>query len=153
MVPENHDHWAVGWVAGVLDPGLQAGSDHQAFRKYHELAQRLADYPVLDEEDYGRREYEDTISNLADAAWRLGNQYDLPKGWEPLVYDWLAENDCPAIENTDDRGGFPSEDQLGQRSTPWAMSKPQWSDLRQSGNDFWTPNAPATKQAAIRRPP
>jgi hypothetical protein len=28
------------------------------------------------------------------------------------VYGWLSDHDCSAIENRDDRGGYPSEDQL-----------------------------------------
>lgn len=112
VVAEHHHHWAVGWIDGYSILVYRRGRITEAFRRWHELAQQLADYPVLDEEDYSRREYEDTISNLADAAWRLRNEYDLLKGWEADVYDWLADHDSRAIENIDDRGGYPSEDQL-----------------------------------------
>ena len=30
--------------------------------------------------DYSAREYEATIRNISDAAWRLKRQYDLPEG-------------------------------------------------------------------------
>lgn len=53
-----------------------------------------------------------TIANLTDAAWRLKREYDLPQGWESAAYDWLADNDDSAIESSDDRGGYPSEEQL-----------------------------------------
>jgi len=72
----------------------------------------MVNYPVLDDEDYSRREYEATLENLPDAAWKLKNQYDLPEGWEGEVYGWLSENDSGAVENRDDQGGYPSEDQL-----------------------------------------
>jgi hypothetical protein len=114
VVPETHSHWAVGWIDGFSIRVFKRGRITKAFRTYHELAQRLADYPLLDEEDFSRREYEDTIANLADAAWRLKREYDLPKGWESAAYDWFSENDCSAIESSDDRGGYPSEDQLRQ---------------------------------------
>lgn len=112
VVAEHHDHWAVGWVQGFSIRVVKKGQITRAFRKYHELAQRLADYPVLDESDYSRREYEDTLSNFTDAAWRLRNQYDLPEDWQTAAYDWFAEHDYSAIESNDDRGGYPSEDQL-----------------------------------------
>jgi hypothetical protein len=54
-----------------LGGGFRRGHITRAFRKYHELAQRLADYPVLDEDDYCRREYESTLENIMNAAWRL----------------------------------------------------------------------------------
>lgn len=111
-IAEHHSHWLVGWVDGFSIRVCRRGRITKAFRAYHRLAQRLAEYPILDEEDYSRREYEGTISNLTAAAWRLRNQYGLPEGWEPLVYDWLSENNYSAISNQDDQGGYPSEDQL-----------------------------------------
>jgi hypothetical protein len=69
-------------------------------------------YPILDEEDYSNREYEATFENIADAAWRLKNEYDLPEDWQSAVYSWFADNDYSAIENVDDQGGYPSEEQL-----------------------------------------
>ena len=70
------------------------------------------DYPVLDEEDYSNRELEATLDNLTDAAWRLKDEYELPEGWEGEVYGWLSDNNCGAIENRDDQGGYPSEEEL-----------------------------------------
>jgi len=112
VVAEHHSHWACGWIDGYSIRVYRRGRITRAFKAYHELAVRLADYPVLDEEDYSRREYEATIENLADAAWRLKNEYELPEGWEGAVYDWFSSNDCSAIESSDDRGGYPTEEQL-----------------------------------------
>ncbi len=112
VVAEHHNHWAVGWVDGYSIRVYRRGHITRAFRKYHELAQRLVNYPILDEEDYSNREYEATIENLADAAWKLKNDFELPEGWEQSVYDWFSEYDCSAIESSDDRGGYPTEDQL-----------------------------------------
>lgn len=112
VVPEHHHHWLCGWVDGFSIRVFKRGRITRAFAAYHELAERLADYPVLDEQDYSAREYEDTISNLTDAAWKLKREYDLPENWESAAYDWFCENDCGAIESSDDRGGYPSEGQL-----------------------------------------
>lgn len=113
VVFESHSHWAVGFIDGfsirVFD---DKGDITEAFGKYHELAEAMDDYPILDESDYSDREYEATVANISDAAWRLKNQFDLPEGWESEVYSWLSDNDPCEIENCDDQGGYPSESAL-----------------------------------------
>lgn len=112
VIPENHSHWACGWVEGYSIRVFRRRRITKAFRTYHDLAQRLAEYPVLDEQDHSDREYQATLENIADAAWKLKNEYELPPDWEAAVYSWLSDNDDAAIENCDDRGGYPTEDQL-----------------------------------------
>lgn len=112
VVFESHSHWAVGYIVGFSVRVYRYGEITEAFRTYHELRERLADYPVLDEKDYSDREYEGTLENIRDTAWRLKNEFDLPQGWAGEAYNWLSEN-CPrAIENRDDQGGCPSKDEL-----------------------------------------
>ena len=48
---EHHGHWACGWIDGYAIRVYRNGQITEAFRAYHALAARLADYPVLDEED------------------------------------------------------------------------------------------------------
>lgn len=110
VVIESHSHWAVGHVDGfsirVFDGN---GEITEAFRKYHELAEAMDAYPILDESDYSERELEATLENIEDAAWRLKNEFDLPEGWVWQVYDWLSENRSGEVDNADDQGGYPSE--------------------------------------------
>ncbi len=112
VVMESHGHWAVGHVDGFSVRVFRDGEVTDAFQTYHDLAERLADYPILDESDYGEREYVATVENIADAAWRLNGQYDLPDGWEGDVYSWLSDHRQRAVENRDDQGGYPEEDDL-----------------------------------------
>jgi hypothetical protein len=112
VVFESHGHWAVGHVNGISIRVNRDGEITEAFCRWHELAERLAAYPVLDEQDYSNREYEATLENIADTAWRLKRTYALPTGWEGAVFSWLWENDQRAVENRDDRGGCPSEAEL-----------------------------------------
>lgn len=112
VVMESHDHWAVGHVDGFSVRVYRDGQVTDAFRAYHDLAERLAEYPILDEEDYGKREYEATVENIADAAWRVKHEYVLPEGWEGEVYSWLSDHRQRAIENRDDQGGYPEEQDL-----------------------------------------
>jgi hypothetical protein len=112
-VLEEHDrHWAVGWVEGYAIRVYRRGRITKAFRTWHHLQSRLADYPLLDEDDYFARYYEATNENIGQAAWRLKREYDLPRGWEVRVYHWLSEHDLSEIEDHDDRGGRPSDEAL-----------------------------------------
>jgi hypothetical protein len=72
----------------------------------------VQNYPVLEEEDYSNREYEATLENIGDAAWRLKGDYDLPDGWESQVFSWLWDHEQRELENRDDQGGYPGEDAL-----------------------------------------
>ena len=112
VVFESHDHWAVGHVDGFSIRVFRDGQITDAFRTYHDLTERLSEYPILDEEDYSRREYEATLENIADSAWRVKHEYELPEGWEGDVYSWLSDHRQRAVENRDDQGGYPEEQDL-----------------------------------------
>lgn len=111
-VPERHRHWACGWIDGFSIRVFRSGEITDAFRTYHELSRRLDDYPVLDETDYSNRQYEATLQNIGEAAWRLGRRFRLPEGWPGSVYEWLADHRPHAVEDRDDQGGWPAEDDL-----------------------------------------
>jgi hypothetical protein len=112
VVMESHSHWACGHVDGFSIRVFRNGEITEAFKTYHELSEQLAEYPILDEEDYSERELEATIENINDAAWRVKHEYDLPDGWESEVYSWLSDHRQSAIENRDDQGGYPEQDDL-----------------------------------------
>jgi hypothetical protein len=112
VVMESHDHWAVGHVDGFSIRVYRDGQITDAFRKYHDLAEQMDAYPILDEEDYSERELEATLENIGDSAWKLKHEFDLPDGWEGDVYSWLSDNRQRAVENRDDQGGYPEEDDL-----------------------------------------
>ena len=112
VVAEHHRHWAVGWIDGFSIRVFRRGRITTAFKTYHEVAERMADYPVLDEHDYSRREYEATLDNITDSAWRLKREFALPDGWEMDVHQWFSDYDFSAIENRDDQGGYPEQAQL-----------------------------------------
>ncbi len=98
-------------ILGVIPPTTDEAWS-EAFQKYHELSETMDDYPILNECDYSDREYEATLENIADAAWKLKRQFDLPERWESAVYDWLSDHDPSEIEDKDDMGGYPSEESL-----------------------------------------
>jgi hypothetical protein len=112
VVMESHSHWAVGHVDGSSIRVYRHGAITDAFRTYHDLMDQLDEYPILDEKDYSNREYETTLDNITDAAWRVKHDYSLPEAWESDVYSWFSDNRHSAIENRDDQGGYPQEDDL-----------------------------------------
>lgn len=111
---ESHSHFACGYVDGFSIRAYKKGKVTKAFLKYQELCQQLDDYPILDEEDHSRREYEATLANIRqEGKWLAGKEdYILPENWEDTVYSWLSDNDCHSVENSDDQGGYPDEDAL-----------------------------------------
>jgi hypothetical protein len=54
VIVVRESHWAVGWVDWIAIHE----SDNAALAKADAQCERLANYPVLDEEDWSRREYE-----------------------------------------------------------------------------------------------
>jgi hypothetical protein len=112
VIAERHNHWAVGRIDGFAVRVFRNGEVTDAFRTYRELARRLADYSILDEDDYSRREYECALQTIGEAAWRLKRTHALPEGWEAQVYSWLADHNPAAVENRDDQGRCPCEKDL-----------------------------------------
>ncbi len=112
VVMESHDHWACGHVNGFSIRVYRDGEITEAFRTYHELMEQLDGYPILNEEDYSERELDATLENITDAAWRVKHEFVLPDGWEGDVYSWLSDHRPGSVENRDDLGGCPSEDDL-----------------------------------------
>jgi len=113
VVMESHNHWAVGHIDGFSIRVFRDGKITDAFRKYHELAESMANYQILDEEDYSNRELEATYENIPHAAAGIKDDYeDLPDDWADQVYQWLSDNRCNALENVSDQGGWPDESDL-----------------------------------------
>lgn len=112
VVEEDHSHFLCGWIRGWSVLVYRHGEITEAFKVLHGLLERMAIYPVLSDESLSQMEYEATVANIADAAWRLKDEFELPEGWEYEAYGWLSDNDPGEIENRDDQGGYPSEESL-----------------------------------------
>ena len=54
VIVVRESHWAVGWVEWIAIHQ----SDEQALRVADVQCERLANYPILDEDDFSRREFE-----------------------------------------------------------------------------------------------
>jgi hypothetical protein len=98
---EEFSHWAVGWIKRLAVRMLnRSGGVTAAGKAIIDWKRKLDDYPVADEEDYSRRDYESTMEHMKDAVadllrstgWRLKD--DLPEGWEvEFGRDAVVESD------------------------------------------------------------
>ena len=110
---EHHGHWAVGWVDGYAIRVYRNGAITEAFKTYHGLAARMADYPLLNEEDYSQKETDATIENLKNEGYD-SDCFAPPEDWAGEVYSWLWDHNQSAVENRDDSGGYASKEEIAQ---------------------------------------
>ncbi len=114
---QRFDHWQFGWVDAVVVRVFGPGDEQtEAYAALCELLLRLKDRPVLDETDYSKRVYEATTENIREAVHlHPGVVIDrLPDDFPALMFDWFWNHDDRAVENTDDQGGYPNDDQVTQ---------------------------------------
>jgi hypothetical protein len=112
ILKEHHSHWACGWVDGYAIRCIDSnGHATPVFKALVEIAKEVNDYPVLDENDYSEREYKATLSNIRNEGQSLVKD-DAPENWAAEVFSWLWENNQSAVENIDDQGGSPRDDEI-----------------------------------------
>jgi hypothetical protein len=112
VVFESHSHFLVGHIDGFSIRVFKRGRITKAFRTYHELAEKMDCYPILDEDDYSLREHEATFENISLAAGSLKHEYELPEDWQSEVFSWLSEHNESSLESRDDQGGWPDEAEI-----------------------------------------
>lgn len=79
-------HWLVGWTDQLAVKVIDEDQNPtEAFKAYIEWIDRLSEYPVADEEDYSRREYEDALDTL---EWG----YQISSDNVEDVYRWIFDN-------------------------------------------------------------
>ena len=71
VIVVRESHWAVGWVEWIA----VHEADTVALAKADEQCARLANYPVLDEDDFGRREFEAQCETSESAGLRGRLEY------------------------------------------------------------------------------
>ena len=124
---EHHTDWACGWMDGYAIRCFKKGTEEptEAWLKYCSLMADLEEYPVLDDEDHSNKEYEATIDWISENGYRyVASEVD--NGWEDRVYKWLWDNNQIAIENTDDQGGTPTDEEIIEALKALDMLDPEY---------------------------
>ena len=114
---QRFDHWQFGWVEAVVVRVFGPDGDHtEAYETLCDLLLRLKDRPVLDETDYSNRVYAATAENIRQAV-RLHPRVMvdcLPDDFPALMFDWFWNHNDRAVQNTDDQGGYPNDEQAAE---------------------------------------
>src|SRR5262249_15574358 len=107
------NHWAVGWVEHLSFRAIDERSvPTRVFRVLKDWFRRLDEYPIADEDDFSRREYEATLDAIEEAGGRLIDSSVAPIDWPGECYSWLADHRPGAIESRDGNGGYPSTEEM-----------------------------------------
>lgn len=108
------NHWAVGWVEQLAVRVLgDDGKPTEAFEAVYEWNEALKNYPIADESDFSRREYEDCLETIEFICptWEFerDNQTyavneDMPDDWLSEIFGWLFNNKnvCRSEEVSDE---------------------------------------------------
>lgn len=112
LVVHEH-HWAVGWVEWIAIHQ----DDEEALQKADQMKEDLDQYPVLDDEDLSKREYEACIDAIHNQLWWLEHQGKIANKAFSLMEDYRSfameiYNALPdsETEDRDGTGAYPSEE-------------------------------------------
>ncbi|MFO7958193.1 MAG: hypothetical protein R6X33_13990 [Candidatus Brocadiia bacterium] len=95
------NHWAVGWVEVIL---IHEDAE-EALNKAEDLSNEMAQYPLLDEEDYYSRLYEGALNNI---KWEGNVDEEEAK----KIYDYLSTYNDREIEARDGKAPYPSKEAI-----------------------------------------
>jgi hypothetical protein len=121
-------HWGVGWVEELFVRIWDAsGEITPAFQAAAEWRGALEGYPVANDEHYSQMEYDATLKNIENAGYNMVRA-GAPTDWASRVFDWFWDNDQRAVENVDDTGGYPTEEQLAEALRALKLLDPDWEE-------------------------
>jgi len=102
---ETASHWAVGWVEyGRVRVYDKQGNYTAGFLHCVEISERLSEYPLLDEEDFSRREFEEAWEQVENNLTYFTNRFEdqdlLPDDFIQRVWDTrLIEYDNEGVSD------------------------------------------------------
>ena len=112
-------HFLVGWVDTIY---VHQDAPVELLAEAAEVIESLENYPILDEEDYSRREMEAAEAGIAQAF----DAYQSPEPWLDVYYRTLSPwahakvleqlvtwfSEYRGLSSSDDTGFYPSDDEL-----------------------------------------
>lgn len=116
-------HWGPGWFEIVI-----VRPDTRAAVVAEEIAGRLENYPLLDDEDHSRREYEAQLEGLRDQARTLVRE-GAPEDWPARLFSKLwdsAEGQAGLQALIQPGGGHVDEDVLRAALRALKLIEPKW---------------------------
>lgn len=103
-------HWAVGWADHLsFVPADETGAPSAILAFMHLWNDALSDYPIADEDDASRREYDDAIEYLgSEYGWKVRD--DAPEGWAHDLCRALDESSGDSVASLVACGSSPDDD-------------------------------------------
>jgi len=87
-------HWGPGWYELILiDP-----NDAKAVAAAEDIEAALADYPILDEDDHSRREYELQLEGIQSECGRYVKD-NAADDWPSRVFSWFWDNEQSCLDH------------------------------------------------------
>ena len=109
-------HWAVGWVEHLSYRVVDSDGKPTAIAKFLKAWDKaLRDYPIADESDYSELESEAEWENVMEVTRQMLANHDGPELTDKIVSDvlqWLNEAYPSGLENLDDQGFYPSDEDV-----------------------------------------
>lgn len=113
VIKQSFTHFEVGWINAVAVRVRNSEGDFtDAFKELHKIMNELTDRDILDLEEYQKMVKVVTIGNIEYMAKEKDLVDELPSAWSDKIYNWFVANNCKAIENSEDRGGWPTNEEL-----------------------------------------
>ncbi len=108
-------HWGCGWVDQVsfrVIDNVEDRNPTNIFKFIKDWFDGLREnYPVADDSDYSEKQYEATVENITWEGRGLPSD-KAPDDWAESVHGWLSEYEPEQVEDSDDSGGYPSEESI-----------------------------------------
>jgi hypothetical protein len=110
---KTENHWGYGWHVKLIVTVKNGEDFSPAFKLLYALTCVTSDYPVLDDALYSKKQYAATIQHIISGLRFIeiegtGESEELAD----KIYAWLFKNDQKALEDPDDCGAYPTDDQL-----------------------------------------
>ena len=111
------NHWAVGWVDYLTVKMIDKnGRITRAGLDVLDWYEKLADYPLADEDHYSDLQWEEGYDGALQSI-RYDHPTnmidDLPENWVGLIYEWIHENDQDSLdEAVNDNEGWLDKDTI-----------------------------------------
>lgn len=90
---EYHKHWACGWVEGFAVRVIDQNDCYtEAFQEVHKIKVWLDDYPILNDDDYYERQYDEYMDSFQSYGYKdfideLVTKFNLSYDEEEILYN------------------------------------------------------------------
>lgn len=115
VIKHTFAHYGVGWINAIAVRVYEEDGKEftKAFIELHKIINDVLNRKILDIDEYNKMLVDVTVANIEYMAEDLSLlKNDVPKRWPHEAFNWFIKNNQRSIENQDDRGGWPTKEEL-----------------------------------------